>query len=441
MYLAKFFHRAPGDDDRELLLCLGGDPCLIGIKMTQDDKSGPDDEIFRHDFSEMGLAITALRTMADDLRAQGYVETDHTRYTLRTLLPDPQPKADWQRGLDDLMLSALCESLDTQARRIADLADTPANREPLYLWLAAHLQFARDRGGAKALAMAQAASDAMASRNAGEIPQYAWSINLYQLEARIFELLARIHFADGNAAAALSAIEQACEASDDTGRTALRAEILCAHFPDRVEEGFDLAYRYGPNAFDAVIAHPLYDDYAKRRRGGGKASKGWRWSQQKKPGSEGDILDAERHLGHALPQGYREFLTASSKTKLQIRLPEHSSELTFHAPSALKEQSNNLFDYITRFDDPDKAGAYFAEQYGVSLRDLVPVAEPKDISSCLVVHLGEGERYGWCFIWDHDDPFELESPQPDFAAAIASITRGIEQRDENTLRFFGIYPD
>ena len=31
MYLAKFFHRPPGDDDRELLLIPGGDPMVIGI--------------------------------------------------------------------------------------------------------------------------------------------------------------------------------------------------------------------------------------------------------------------------------------------------------------------------------------------------------------------------------------------------------------------------
>ena len=33
MYLAKFFHRPPGDDDRELLFIAGGDPMIIGIYM------------------------------------------------------------------------------------------------------------------------------------------------------------------------------------------------------------------------------------------------------------------------------------------------------------------------------------------------------------------------------------------------------------------------
>lgn len=34
MYLAKFFHRAPGDDDRELMLVPGSDPMVIGVHMN-----------------------------------------------------------------------------------------------------------------------------------------------------------------------------------------------------------------------------------------------------------------------------------------------------------------------------------------------------------------------------------------------------------------------
>jgi hypothetical protein len=33
MYLAKFFHRPPGDDDRELLLIPGGHPMILGARM------------------------------------------------------------------------------------------------------------------------------------------------------------------------------------------------------------------------------------------------------------------------------------------------------------------------------------------------------------------------------------------------------------------------
>jgi hypothetical protein len=39
MYLAKFFHRSPGDDDRELLFIPGDEPMILGIHMAADVRS------------------------------------------------------------------------------------------------------------------------------------------------------------------------------------------------------------------------------------------------------------------------------------------------------------------------------------------------------------------------------------------------------------------
>jgi hypothetical protein len=435
MYLAKFFHRAPGGDDRGLLLCLGGDPCLIGIKIASDD------HYFREDFSDMETAVSAFRRAADELQQQGFVETDHTKYTTRSLLPDPQPKPDWQKRLDDLMLSALGGSLDEQAIRLAALDIAPANREPLYLWLAAHHQNAVNARDPKAIKFAQAAADALASRKAGQVPFYAWSIYPLDLEGRILELLARVQLANDDPAAALETIEQASEVCGDLSKTVLRAEIICEFYPDRLEEAFDMAYRNGSSAFDNVTMHPLYAVYEDQRKKTKKTDKGWRWSKQKKPASEADILNAERDLGHTLPKDYRNFLAQRGKNDLQLRFADETTDLRFYAPAALKEQRDNLFNFITRVEGTDEAEDYFRDEYGVSLRDLVPVAEPANVSSCLVIHLGPGERHGWCFLWDHDGAWELEDPQPSFEAAIASLTRGIEQRDENTLRFLGVFLD
>ncbi|WP_249166428.1 hypothetical protein [Bradyrhizobium sp. JYMT SZCCT0428] len=136
MYLAKFFHRPPGDDDRELLLVLDGDPIILGILMREDLEPG-EDQYLRDEFSDMETAVAAFRRHAAELVASGYIETTHTDYTLRNLLPDPEPKPDWQKGLDELMLAALGESLEAQAKLLAALRDTPAADEPLYLLLAA----------------------------------------------------------------------------------------------------------------------------------------------------------------------------------------------------------------------------------------------------------------------------------------------------------------
>src|SRR4051812_13920005 len=125
MYLAKFFHRPPGDDDRELLLAFSSDePVLMGIRMREDGA-----EFLREEFSSGAAGVAAFRRAAEELRAAGFVETAHTRYTLRTLMPDPQPKPDWQKALDELMLSALVDDLPTQAARIEALRQQPTDRE------------------------------------------------------------------------------------------------------------------------------------------------------------------------------------------------------------------------------------------------------------------------------------------------------------------------
>jgi hypothetical protein len=83
MHLAKFFHRPPGDDDRELLLIPGGDPMVIGIHMHADGVP-KQDEFLREEFSGIEDAVAAFRRHAARLVAAGYVEIDHTRYTALT---------------------------------------------------------------------------------------------------------------------------------------------------------------------------------------------------------------------------------------------------------------------------------------------------------------------------------------------------------------------
>jgi hypothetical protein len=66
---------------------------------------------------------------------------------------------------------------------------------------------------------------------------------------------------------------------------------------------------------------------------------------------------------------------------------------------------------------------------------------PARESRCLVIHLEQGERFGWCFHWDHDGAWELEQPTPSFNAALKVLTDGIEQRDPAILGFLGVYLD
>ncbi len=440
MYLAKFFHRPPGDDDRELLLIPGGDPMVIGIYMDEK-RDTPRDDFLREDFSDIALAVSAFRRHSAELVAAGYMETAHTRYTLRHLA-DPQPKPDWQKGLDESMLAALSAPLDEQAKYLAALRGTPAEHEPLYLWLAAHHGYAADGDNAETIRQAEQARDTIASRRAGKRPHYAWSIAEGDLEARALEVLSWAQLRADDPQAALQAIDEAWKVAPSQDRGVQRATILCDHFPDRQEEVFDAAYRWSEfGGYEEIMALPAYADSVARRKRKPKSTKGWRW-KAKQPAGEDDLRRAETELGTNLPRDYRKFLATYGQTELWVRLPEHSGELCFYRPTELAAQRNNLFGFISLTEkDPDKVDAYFREQYGVAARDLVPVAEPAQESRSLVINLGPGERFGWCFHWDHDGAWELEHAAPSFDAAIKALIGGIEKRDTAMLSFLGVYID
>jgi SMI1 / KNR4 family (SUKH-1) len=441
MHLAKFFHRPPGDDDRELLLIPGGDPMVIGIYMGESREPGRD-EFLREQFSGIAEAVSFFRRHTADLAAAGYMETAHTKYTLRNLLPDPKAKPDWQKGLDELMLAALSVPLKEQQKQLAALKDTPAAGEPLYLWLAAHHSYAADEDNERTIRFAEAARDTLAARHAAKAPHYCWSIWGKDLEGRIYEVLSKAYLRADKPEAALETIETGYKISPSQDRGVLRATILCVCFPERREEAFDAAYQYGGfGGYEEITALPAYADYVERRRKKPKFDKGWRW-KAKKPANEAELRTAEEELGATLPDDYREFLATFGPTELLVRLPDKSSELNFYKPTELVTQRDNVFNYIIRSEkDPEVAGAYFREQYGVSLRDLVPVAEPTQESRCLMIHLEKGERFGWCFHWDHDGGSELEHPAPSFNAALKALTDGIKKRDEAVLSFLGVYID
>jgi hypothetical protein len=242
MYLAKFFHRPPGDDDRELLLIPGGDPMIIGFRMRGSVEIQTED-FLRERFSEIGKAVAAYRRLAAELVAAGYMETTHTRHTRRNLRC-PEAKLEWQKGLDDLMLAALSAPLEDQAGHLAALQDTPAAHEPLYLWLAAHRSFAAADSNEQTIRLAEAARDMLAARRADKTPHYAWSIAENDLEARIFDVLSWAHLRAGKPAAALDAIEQAYRIAPSKDRGVQRATILRDHFPDRRQEAFAAANKW-----------------------------------------------------------------------------------------------------------------------------------------------------------------------------------------------------
>ncbi|MBR1089001.1 SMI1/KNR4 family protein [Bradyrhizobium manausense] len=435
MYLAKFFHRAPGDDDRELMLIPGGDPTVMGIRMNWKGEPGSE-EYLNEEFSGIADAVAAFRRQAAELVAAGYVETSHTRYTLRELPPDPPAKPDWQKGLDELMMAALSAPRAEQASHLEALSGTLAEHEPLYLWHAARLSSADGRDTAQTVRLAEQARDTLRARRSARQPHYAWSISESDLEGRILELLSDAYVQAGDSDGALATIEHLCRTAPNHERILQRAELILACFPERREEAFDDAYQWSQfGGYDDIMASDGYAEYEAKRKAGTSA-KGWRW----KPGipaSESAVRAAEQALGTRLPDAYRNFLLTRGETELLVRLPESSSELRFYGPDKLATQQRNLLDFIASSEDElEDACAYFRKTYGVSLKHLIPVAEPSQLSRCLLIHVEPGERYGWCFEWDHDGSWELEQKQPGFDVALKALTDGIESRNETQLRFF-----
>jgi len=437
MYLAKFFHRAPGDDDRELMLIPGSEPVVMGIHMNWNGEPG-EDQYLREEFSGIADAAAAFRRHVAELVAAGYVETIHTQYALPNLLPAPQAKPDWQKGLDELMVLALSAPMAEQARQLEALEGTPAEHEPLYLWHAARRGYADADDPAQTVRLAEQARDTLGARRAAGQPHYAWSISESDLEGRILELLSDAYLAAGDLDAALKTIEHLCKNAPNHERFLKRAELLCGYFPERREEAFDDAYQWSRfGGYDDIMAFPGYAEYEARRKAGTSA-KGWRWKPGT-PASEAAVSAAEQVLGARLPDDYRNFLLTRGETELLVRLPKSSAELRFYAPDELTTQLRNVLDFIAHSDDEvEQACAYFRKQYGVSLRHLVPVAEPSQLSRCLLLHIEPGKRYGHCFQWDHDGAWELEQPQPSFDVALKALTDGIEQRDATALAFFDL---
>jgi len=259
----------------------------------------------------------------------------------------------------------------------------------------------------------------------------------------VLELLSECHLAAGNPAAALEAIEQAQEAERDSERTLLRANILCDHFPEREEDAFDDIYRYVDYSdYSSITSRPAYAVYAARREADDAARKAsWRWSAGDVPADEAVIADAECSLGGRLPDDYRTFLKERGKSTLYVRTPEEDAKLDFFRPEQLAKQRDYLLDFITMTEDLEEAAAAFRDEYGVSLQHLIPVAEPRNASNALLLHIGPGDNYGRAYVWNHDGAFELVYAQPSFGQMMRELLDGIEKLDETALDLFNIRPD
>ncbi|HEV2570534.1 MAG TPA: SMI1/KNR4 family protein [Beijerinckiaceae bacterium] len=450
MYFAKFFHKAPSDGR----LLLYTPDVLMGIYARKinyaDYPNGRPSyeadgnlfgEFLRKDYPTTHEGISAYRDEAEKLRQSGYVETHHTEYTLRDLEGDDTPKPDWQKALDEVLLAMFADPLPVQAQCIAALNDTLAENEPVALWARAH--YASATGAADALALCEQARDGLWARKAAGTGFYTWSLRPRKVEAYVLELLCRRTLMAGDAAAALQAIEQALEAEIDTDRTVLWANILCDHFPEREDDAFDDIYRYIHfGHYTSITSRPSFAAYAARRAADTAAKRAsWRWSLGNTPANVAAISEAEHAFAGRFPDDYRAFLETRGKSILFVRAPHEDASLHFHAPEQLAQHHADLLNFLTITESIEEAADAFREDYGVSLAHLIPIAEPRNASNALLLHIGPGDKYGHVYVWNHDGAFELVYEHNSFGEMMEALLNGIEEQDAGALDLFNIRPD
>lgn len=449
MYFAKFFHKAPGDDDRLLLLDVGGDT-LMGIYLKEIDYqtavrsnlppgANLPGEFLRQEFGRTNESVGAFRREAETLRAAGYIETHHTKYTLRDLEGDFTPKPEWQRALDEAIMSAFADPLDVRADQFATLAGTPAAGEPTALWLAA--QHARASKQPDALEKAERARDALLQREASGAPQYTWSLFPHVVKGYIYELLADCYLdaEPPDPWAALEAISIALEADPDKARLIFWASIICGCFPEREEDAYDSIHSWAHRSgFEEITSRPSYAAYAARRAKDAAAGRGtWRWGWGR-PQSEAEIAAAEGALGVTFPDGYRRFLRERGQCDLFVRLPKDDARLRFAAADQLWRSREDFINFVALADSEANVARYFRDDHGVDLRHLIPIAAPSGASNLLLLHTEPGDSYGSCYVWNHDDAWDLVNEQPSFEAMIAMLLAGIERPEAVALDLFNI---
>ncbi len=174
------------------------------------------------------------------------------------------------------MILALSAPMAEQAAQLDALKGTPAEHEPLYLWLAAHRGKAAGEDLAQAVRFAEQARDtlrcAARCRDSRITPGPSTRSDL---EGRILELLSDVYLqADNPESRRSKTIEHLCKTAPNHMRILKRAELLCGYFPERREEAFDDAYQWSRfGGYEDIMAFPGYEDYEAQRKAG-TSSKG-----------------------------------------------------------------------------------------------------------------------------------------------------------------------
>ncbi|WJH39282.1 SMI1/KNR4 family protein [Aliirhizobium terrae] len=205
-------------------------------------------------------------------------------------------------------------------------------------------------------------------------------------------------------------------------------------------DAYDAIYRIaGDSYFKEITSRDSFKAYAKHRLADQKAGRStWRWSTATSPADEAAIAEVEHSLVIAYPEDYTNFLKDKGECRLFVRLPHEDAVLKFANPSQQVRMRDDFMNFVR---NPGVAGPdqIVVDGFGLSLDHLIPIAEPQYVSNLLLLYVGPGERYGHCYVWNHDDPWELVCEQPSFAAMKEKLLGGIVLKDPQALDLFNIH--
>ena len=328
------------------------------------------------------------------------------KYTLRTLPPAPKPKPAWQQGLDELLLSAVIDDLATQAD-----ADRQARRDAGRARAALPVARGAPCGREDAEAAAGARWPAPRPRATRSAPGGP---------ARRRSTRGRCGRARSRRSSTIScarsmsppATPRPRSPPPSTPRRPTATSIAAAASPGSCATIFPSARRRRSSRRSATRnsaatrrssrcrpMRPIWPGASAGRAGRQGLALGRPQRAGERDGAARGRAQARRRAaGRLPPTSSRRRSAPSCWSASTTASPPCASSRPASSPSSATPCSASSPAPTSR----RSREAYFRAQYGVSLRHLVPIAEPTNLSCSIVLHLGKGERFGWCFLWDHE---------------------------------------
>ena len=412
---------------------------------------------FEQTFQDAAPAIAAYQALASKAIADGYFLTSNMDRMIDAIPPDAKPKPDWQQTIDHRYLQMA--GGDTTGSIADDTVAQLAKFEPLWMAIVARRLHGNDPSRAAAvLPFAVAARDELNRRKAAKEPFYCWSISPIEIESDILEHLYDLYTHLKDDPNAFAAIREANDLSPDLYRTKHLALMQCYVFPQYREDAFETAFAYDSandyikslpagtisgmpepdNRYGQIKQHPHYAAYATRRKAEVENGKPvLRWHAMTDPADPKDITAADTALPRPLPLDYRVFLAKRGRSKLDLYLGRNTSTLKFAGPVDLIIWAEVFHHWLDQTGDTGgNHSDDWKAKFGVERNLLISVATPWDNSSCLAMSLAEGRSQGHCYLWHHDEAYDLVPIGDNFDTAIKTVETGFISGDRRIRAFF-----